>query len=153
MVTDTPETSEARRIRQTAELMGGYDVLGRRIANGFDVHDLLVEGWPAQALRVMLEKLGVLGADAGLADATGLSNLLAQSFTAVLTVEQGVNAWRLGAVLTQAADVFGSLCDAEIWLTRRQYLLQDRRPIDLLVSEPGSQLVVALLSAIEYDCD
>jgi putative toxin-antitoxin system antitoxin component (TIGR02293 family) len=52
-------------------------------------------------------------------------------------------------LIEQAIRVFGSEEEARLWLTEPACGLEERRPIDLLDSEPGSAQVREYLGAIE----
>jgi putative toxin-antitoxin system antitoxin component (TIGR02293 family) len=59
-------------------------------------------------------------------------------------------AMRLATVTTQATAVLGSLANAEQWLTSPETSLDGHRPIDLLQSTAGTELVKTLLGRMEY---
>jgi putative toxin-antitoxin system antitoxin component (TIGR02293 family) len=57
---------------------------------------------------------------------------------------------RLAAVTEQAIEVLGSQEAAERWLSTPAIGLDQRRPIDLLQSSKGTELVKTLLTRIDY---
>jgi len=57
---------------------------------------------------------------------------------------------RLVSVTDQAMEVFGSLESAERWLSSPAIGLDRRKPIDLLGSTEGTELVKTLLTRMEY---
>lgn len=54
------------------------------------------------------------------------------------------------AIAAKAVEVFGSKEDAEQWLRSPAMGLDGRRPIDLLESPEGKQLVEDFLSRLEF---
>ena len=67
-----------------------------------------------------------------------------------LNQDQGGRAWKFAEVLTAATRVFGSQTEAEIWLTSPALALDQRRPVDLLSSPAGVEMVEQLLGRLEY---
>jgi putative toxin-antitoxin system antitoxin component (TIGR02293 family) len=57
---------------------------------------------------------------------------------------------RLAVVTEHAIDVFGSKDAAERWLVAPALALDQRKPIDLLQSSEGAELVNSLLTRIDY---
>ena len=53
-------------------------------------------------------------------------------------------------VLAMAAEIFGSRQAAEAWLSKPALGLDWQRPVDLLATEPGSQIVVDFLVRLDY---
>lgn len=60
-------------------------------------------------------------------------------------------ALRLASVTSRAIDVLGSQDAAERWLSSPALGLDDRKPIDLLQSTEGTELVKTLLTRMDYD--
>jgi putative toxin-antitoxin system antitoxin component (TIGR02293 family) len=57
---------------------------------------------------------------------------------------------RFAEILTKATAVFGSQQEAERWLERPAIGLNQRRPIDLLVTPAGAKIVEDFLTQIEF---
>lgn len=57
---------------------------------------------------------------------------------------------RRADILARATAVLGSREEAETWLTRPAMALDQKCPIDLLISPAGVRLVEDLLGRIEY---
>ena len=53
-------------------------------------------------------------------------------------------------VLSKATEVFGSRAHAKAWMERPALALDDVRPVDLLESPQGVDLVMDLLTRLEY---
>jgi putative toxin-antitoxin system antitoxin component (TIGR02293 family) len=67
-----------------------------------------------------------------------------------LSPEQSGRAWKFAEILAKATAVLGSQEEAEDWLRRPAMALDQRRPIDLLATPAGVQLVEDLLGRIQY---
>jgi putative toxin-antitoxin system antitoxin component (TIGR02293 family) len=59
--------------------------------------------------------------------------------------------WQFAGVLAKATKVFGSRHEAELWMERPAIGLDQRRPIDLLETPAGAQVVGTFLGRLEYD--
>jgi putative toxin-antitoxin system antitoxin component (TIGR02293 family) len=67
-----------------------------------------------------------------------------------LNKEQSGRTWKFAEILALATAVFGSQEEAEQWLERPATGLNQRRPIDLLETPAGVELVESFLRRIEY---
>ena len=67
-----------------------------------------------------------------------------------LSQDQSGRAWKFAEVLTTATRIFGSQSEAEKWLTAPAVALDQRRPVDLLSSPAGVEMVEQLLGRLEY---
>jgi len=149
-----PSPADSNLTDRTARLMGGARVLRHKFANPLDVHDAIEAGLPGAALHHLVDKLTVLEQDAALERAMGMSRrTLQRSKTAPerpLSSEQSGKAWKFAEVLALATDVLGSQDAAERWLSEPAMGLNQRRPIDLLQTPAGTELVETLLRRIDF---
>lgn len=67
-----------------------------------------------------------------------------------LSQEQSGRAWKFAEILTKATAVFGSQAEAERWLESPAIGLDQRRPLDLLSTPAGVELVEDHLARLEY---
>ena len=150
---EATETAEPDTQRIVA-LLGGVRLLKRRVSNPLDAHKLLLDGLPGSALRHLVDSLTVLAADASLERAVGMSLRTYQRRKAAptkpLSPEQSGRAWKFAEVLSLATDVFGAQEDAEAWLAQPAIGLDRQRPIDLLATPAGVELVEDHLNRIRY---
>jgi putative toxin-antitoxin system antitoxin component (TIGR02293 family) len=58
--------------------------------------------------------------------------------------------WKFAEILAKATEVLGSQEEAERWLQRPAIGLNQRRPIDLLETPAGLELVEDFLERLEY---
>jgi putative toxin-antitoxin system antitoxin component (TIGR02293 family) len=150
---EAPAT-EASELEQVSALLGGSRVLRRVPRTPLDAHEMLLRGLPGQALGHLIDSLGVLQRTASLEKAVGMSLRTFQRRMDApekrLTKEQSGRTWKFAEILAMAAAVFGSLEEAEQWLDRPAMGLDQRRPIDLLETPAGVELVENFLRQLEY---
>ncbi|QRG06858.1 DUF2384 domain-containing protein [Xanthobacter dioxanivorans] len=143
-----------RDLQKIAELLGGARVLSGHVNSALDAHELLLRGLPASALDHLVGHLRVLHKADSLEKAVGMSVRTYQrrkdTPSKPLSQEQSGRAWKFAEILAKATDVFGSQEEAEQWLERPAIGLDQRRPIDLLSTPAGIELVEDYLVRLEY---
>lgn len=148
-----PETT-AGELQKVAALLGGSRVLSRSLTSPLDAHELLLRGLPASALDHLVGQLIVIGKTESLEKAVGMSLRTWQrrkdAPSKPLSQEQSGRTWKFAEILSKATDVFGSQAEAEQWLERPATGLDQHRPIDLLGTPAGVELVEAHLERLEY---
>ena len=145
---------EAPSIERVGALFGGRKVLGRQLSGPLDAHDLLLAGLPSSALQHLMARLTVLHAKDSLGKAVGMSLRTYQrhqgATARALSAEQSGRAWKFAEILSRATAIFGSQEDAEHWLERPAIGLEQRKPIDLLSTPAGVEMVEDHLTRLEY---
>ncbi|MEO8667943.1 MAG: antitoxin Xre-like helix-turn-helix domain-containing protein [Bauldia sp.] len=69
----------------------------------------------------------------------------------VLSAEEGTRVTRLARVWGTALDVWGDETEARDFLFRPHAMLEDKRPIDMVIqSEFGSEMVTDILGSLKY---
>lgn len=146
-----PEAAEFERV---AKLLGGTRILRRPLRDRLEAHEALIEGLPGEALTHLLGNLIVLQKTSSLEKAVGMSLRTFQRRkddpTKPLSQEQSGRTWKFAEILAQATDVLGSQESAEAWLERPAIGLNQRRPIDLLATPAGVELVEVLLERMKH---
>ncbi len=139
------------------KLLGGSETIPRRVSSSYDAHDLIVEGIPSKAMKYMISHVGILSSEDSLDKAIGISRRTLQRHksgkatkSAHLSREQSSRAWRFAKLLAKASFVLGSQKEAEQWMLEPAYGLDNRRPIDLLASSEGAEIVDEHLTRMEY---
>jgi len=134
-------------------LLGGPRILSRRITSTLDAHELLLDGLPGSALTHFVSHLLFIKTDS-LEKAFGMSLRTFQrrkdAPNKPLSQEQSGRTWKFAEILAKATDVFGSQEEAELWLERPAIGLDQRRPIDLLATPAGIELVEQYLTRHGY---
>ena len=138
---------------QIVKFLGGRQVFKKSITSKLDVHEVIRKGLPGGVLIYMVKHIQTMRpADVG--QAVGVSIRTVQRRTGspqkLLSQDQSGRAWKFAEVLTTATDVFGSQSEAEKWLTTPAVALDQRRPVDLLSSPAGVEMVEQLLGRLEY---
>lgn len=146
---------EAQDLMRTAELLGGASVLRRPLDSWLDAHDMLEEGLPADALHHLVKHVFLLHARGdNFEKVLGLSLRTYQRRleepAKPLSREQSGRTWKFAEILTKAIDVFGSQEAAEKWLEEPAIGLERRKPIDLLSTPAGVEIVEDYLVRLEY---
>ncbi|MDB5404164.1 MAG: uncharacterized protein JWQ55_6182 [Rhodopila sp.] len=67
-----------------------------------------------------------------------------------LNQEQSGRIWKFAEILAKATAVLGSQDQAEEWLQQPAMGLDQRRPIDLLATQAGAEIVQEFLGRLEY---
>jgi putative toxin-antitoxin system antitoxin component (TIGR02293 family) len=136
-----------------AGLLGGAALLKRRIRTRLDVHEVLERGIPSSAFNHLIAQVKTLD-PAAVRKAVGLSVRTVQRRNQTpqkpLSPEQSGRAWKFAEVLAMATDALGSQEAAEQWLGTPAIALDQRRPIDLLSTSIGAEMVERLLFRIDH---
>jgi putative toxin-antitoxin system antitoxin component (TIGR02293 family) len=147
-----PEKMEV--VERAAGLLGGDRILRRKVRSPLDAHALLAGGLPGRALIHFIERLEVLDRTVSLEKGVGMSLRTFQRHkdapAKALSQDQGGRAWRFAEILAKATAAFGSQQDAEAWLERPATGLDRQRPIDLLATPAGAELVEDFLTRLEH---
>ena len=145
------ETSELAH--EAAQLLGGRRALHLDVSSDVQAHRLVVGGIPAAAMAAFVEDLRELPLEAVLG-ALGVSpRSFARRKAAPkerLPLDESGRLWQLAEILAQAKQVFGSKEEAALWLGRPARALGNERPIELIKSPPGAQLVSQVLTRLQY---
>lgn len=155
------ETQEIERpiepkseLQRVAALLGGLRVLRQRVDEPFDAHEIILKGLPAKALSHLMDELVSIEPSKSLEKAIGMSLRTFQRRKAApskpLSQEQGSRTWKFAEILARATVVLGSQEEAERWLEQPAIGLNRQRPIDLLATSVGAEMVEAYLTRIEY---
>ena len=140
-------------LQKVADLLGGPRILSRRITSTLEAHELLLDGLPGSALTHFVSHLLFIQTDS-LEKAFGMSLRTFQRRKDApdkpLSQEQSGRTWKFAEILAKATDVFGSQKEAEQWLERPAIGLDQRRPIDLLATPAGIELVEQYLTRLAY---
>jgi putative toxin-antitoxin system antitoxin component (TIGR02293 family) len=115
-------------------------------------HDIVTKGLPVALAREMIDEYAVVTREALLL-AVGVSERTLQrgkDESRLLDSNATDRLIRLASVTEQAIEVLGSKEAAEQWLSQPAIGLDQRRPIDLLQSSEGTELVKTLLTRMDY---
>ncbi len=146
--------SEDEWVPMVSAILGGPKTLGGSIPrNRLEVHAALTQGLPNKAAVHLVEGLYRLPVD----DALNAIGFAARSWQrhksdtkGHLNAERSSRAWKFAEVLAKASKVFGSQEQAERWLDQPATGLNRQRPVNLLRTQTGTELVEEFLERLEY---
>lgn len=146
--------AEGAVLREVAELLGAPRTLRKAPKSRLETHEMLLQGLPASTLTYLVDNFVFLSWDQNLEKAVGMSLRTFQRHAATaskaLSPEQSGRTWKLAEILARATAIFGSKEDAEKWLEQPAAGLDRHRPIDLLATPAGVELVENFLVRLEY---
>lgn len=150
-MTSRPRSNPYVRIER---VLGETDL---HIETPIDLHERIASGLPRQTAVHLLNGLSTLKLDEGVR-ALGLSmrtwhrikSDTREDASQRLDADQSARVWNLAEVLTKAEEVFGTREAAEQWMGRPAIGLDSRRPIELMTTAQGAELVKTLLDQMEY---
>lgn len=145
----------ATGLARVVDLLGGQKTLNRRIRTSLDAHEMIMGGLPGKAVVSLFEKLISIQPGPSVEKAVGMSHRTLQRYKTdqsrkSLSLEQSSRAWKFAEILAKATEIFGSQQQAEQWLERAATGLNRRRPIDLLATPAGVEMVEDFLGRLEY---
>ena len=144
---------ETEIYRRSYDFLGGRRYWRRRLASRSDVHLAIVKGIPYGALLFLVGQLKELE-ESEIAKALGISarTLRRQSDAPEKTMPADLasKAWLFAETLAKATEVFGSKDEAELWMSKPAMGLDGQKPIDLLQTVQGAELVNDFLGRLEY---
>ena len=151
---EAPPSTEAIELQRVVDLLGGARILRRSPKNSLDAHEMLLKGLPGRALSHLIDNLVVIEKTASLEKAVGMSVRTFQRRRDApakrLSQEQSGRTWKFAEILAKATELLGSQEEAEQWLESPAIGLDQRRPIDLLQTPAGVELVEDYLTQLEY---
>ncbi len=143
-------------VGRTVSLLGGRRTLRRAVRSRLDAHDLLRKGLPGHVLTHLVNRVSLLRTPQqdSLEKVVGISLRTYQrrkdSPDRPLSPEQSSRAWKFAEILGRATALFGTQAEAEEWLERPAMALEQRKPIDLLSTPAGVEMVEEHLTRLEY---
>jgi len=141
------EKSPATSVQEAARVLG----LRRVPANELELADMARKGLPSATLSRLSGSLGwtraALIEQLGIAPRTAARRLTRRE---PLSTAESERVLRLARVLTRAIDVFESQDAAKQWLQEPSTALGGRKPIDLLATDIGTEVVLNELGKIDH---
>ena len=126
-----------------------------RIHSPIELHERIVEGLPRSTVVHLLSNLH----DIKLDESMRVLNISSRTWHRIkadkadlgkpLDVDQSARLWSMAEILAKAEEVLGTREEAEQWLARPAIGLDAHRPIDLMATPQGADLVKTLLAQME----
>lgn len=136
--------------RTLKRLMGNRATTAR---SAFDIHEMIEKGLPSQDIISFVESVNLLQDKKVMVKVIGMSERTLYRRVKKpepLTAEQSSRTWRFAETLTKAEDVFGDPEEAERWMNTPALGLEGRKPIDLITTQIGYELVGDFLTRMDY---
>lgn len=151
---DEAAARELRLLSQSQRLLGGVGVFAVPITNRLAVHQAIVErGVPYASLQCLITALPGLD-EREVIKVLGISDrtLRRQRETPMkpMPAPLASKTWLFAETLAKASEVFGTQEKAEEWLNKPAMGLNDQRPIELLQTVQGTELVTDFLTRLDY---
>jgi putative toxin-antitoxin system antitoxin component (TIGR02293 family) len=148
-----PPAREWQVHAQSRQLLGGPRLIKRSVHSRSEVHSAILEGIPYASVHFLIGKLESLD-EGDVASVLGISARTLQrqkvSPKKAMPVDLASKAWMLAETLAKASEIFGSREEAEAWMARPAMGLDGQRPIDLLRTLQGAEIVNDFLTRLEY---
>jgi putative toxin-antitoxin system antitoxin component (TIGR02293 family) len=146
--------SEEQRLATISGFLGGNKVFrkGHSPRTFLEAHEALVHGLPGMSIGYLIAHLEYLDWKA-VEKAIGMSLRTYQRLKSekkLLSHDQSSRAWKFAEVLAKATSIFGSQQKAEQWLGEPARGLNGHRPVELLATQTGTELVEQFLERLDY---
>jgi len=147
----TGGTADAPSERRVAKILGVAKLFKGRVSSPIAVHEALHAGLPRRALfRAIPAAIPV----PSLLPVFGISlrtfMRLKTEPDKLLDAELSGRVWQFAELFAKAEDVLGSQERAVDWMMAPAMALENRRPIDLLTTPVGAQLVDDVIERMRY---
>jgi putative toxin-antitoxin system antitoxin component (TIGR02293 family) len=136
--------------RTLKRLMGNR---ATRARSAFEIHEMIEKGLPSQDIIHFVESIELFHDKRVVSKVIGMSERTLYRRVKKpepLTAEQSSRTWRFAEILTKAEDVFGDPEEAQRWMNTPAMGLEGRKPIDLITTQVGYELVDDFLTRMDY---
>jgi putative toxin-antitoxin system antitoxin component (TIGR02293 family) len=142
-------------VGRAADLLGGTRTFRRKILTRLDAHEVILDGFPGKALTSLTEHVSIIRGAEAFEKALGVSMRTFQrkkkaAAAGKLSQEQSGRAWKFAEIVGNASEIFGSIEEAEEFMERPAVGLNQNRPIDLLATPAGVEMVETYLQRVRY---
>ncbi len=148
-----PLALDGRHYALACRYLGGEKFLRPCPASRFDIHCAIVKGIGYGALTFLIGQVTVLD-EGDIVNVLGISarTLRRQSETPdkPMPADLASKAWLFAETWAKATEIFGGKEEAERWLSSPAMGLDRQRPIALLQTVQGAELVNDFLTRLEY---
>jgi putative toxin-antitoxin system antitoxin component (TIGR02293 family) len=141
--------SHPSREERMQGFLGGAKVLRRPAATLLDLHQAAERGLHVLVIEMLGKSLNASREDLLNALALSPRTLIRRQKEGALSSEESDRVLRLARVAAQAEEVLGGREDAVNWLHRANRSLGGHKPLELVRTDAGSELVVDVLGRLE----
>jgi putative toxin-antitoxin system antitoxin component (TIGR02293 family) len=144
---------ESRLYSLSREFLGGSRLIKHRMSSPMEVHAAILAGIPYASLIFLLTTFEALH-ERDVVNVLGISarTLRRQKDNPKKSMPAALasKTWLFAETLANASDVFGSKDSAQEWMARPALGLDRQRPIDLLQTVQGAEVVNDFLMRLDY---
>lgn len=139
--------------QRSSTFLGGRKYWSSRVRSRSDVHAAIVKGVPYGSLVFFVANTKLLSEE-DVAKVLGISTRTlrrqAETPDKAMPTELASKAWQVAETLAKATDIFGGKDEAERWMSTPAIGLDGQRPIDLLQTLQGAEVVNDFLVRLDY---
>ncbi|MGQ7245754.1 type II RES/Xre toxin-antitoxin system antitoxin [Halomonas sp. V046] len=149
--TDNSADRQPDILERTYQRLVGYR--DGQTRSPFEIHEMIEEGLASQDVIHFVESVDLLRDKKVVSKVLGMSERTLYrrvKSPEPLTAEQSSRTWRFAEILTKAENVFGDPQEAQRWMSTPAMGLERRKPIDLITTQVGFELVDNFLTRLDY---
>ena len=150
MAQTAKEASEPSREERMQAFLGGAKILRRRASTLLELHDATKRGLHVLVIEALSKSLNASRDELLEVLAVSLRTLTRRQKEGVLSPEESDRVLRLARVAAQSEEVLGGREDAVNWLHRANRSLGGHKPLELVGTDAGAELVVDVLGRLEH---
>ncbi len=131
-------------------LLGGYEVIGVTIQTEMDLYELGKKGIPKKSLIALAQNIHM--STRAITNILHITERTLQRKKDLDLINESISEHiiQIAEVYSQGNDVFDTIEDFQVWINASNTALGNKKPIELLSSRYGAQLVLDELGRIEY---
>lgn len=138
------------RLRMAFQKLGGKKLLGVEVGSDVDFAKLVDRGVPVASVAELADHEGLKPEDIDRLIIRRRTLAHRKARNQPLNRTESERAIRVAWVTSLAEETFANPDKAKAWLRKPMAVLGDKRPIDLLDSEPGARVIEQLLHRISH---
>lgn len=139
--------------RLSTEFLGGSKVFKTRLCSRSDVHSAILQGVPYSSLLFFISRFTSLHES----DAVNVLGISARTLRRQkdapkkpMPADLASKTWLFAETLAKASEVLGGKDRAEEWMSKPATGLDGQRPVDLLQTVQGAEIVDDFLTRLEH---
>lgn len=141
-------------VGRVVDLLGGRSIFDHPFSTALEAHESIQLGFPSKSLLAFVHHFPTLGRADTIDKVVGVGLRTFQRHKKAgakerLTREQSGKLYKTAEIVAKAVDVFGSHEAAERFLEEPAMALDRKRPIDLISTPAGAELVERHLARID----
>jgi putative toxin-antitoxin system antitoxin component (TIGR02293 family) len=142
-------------VGRVVDLLGGQSAFERPFSTALEAHESIQQGFPSKSLVMFVRQFPTIGREDTIDKVVGISLRTFQRHKKAgarerLSREQSGKLYKAAEIVAKAVDVLGSAEAAERFLEEPAMALDGKRPIDLLSTPAGAELVEKHLGRLDY---